>query len=208
MISRFVIGLVAFCAFTFAGAPSQAAKIYVDAKLGDVPASELVAVAEPQPVQFIVEFQTDGLRNGKATDAVKPMIVKAINDQKVFASISDTPVASKAVLSLVINNITEKGAAGKGFTYGLTLGLAGIAVTDRYAAHFELLPGAGGTPIVRNVEHALHMTMGKKGDPSIGVPVKKVDDALQMVIRQIVAHGLNGLAADPAFAAAVTTPAG
>ena len=44
---------------------------YVDDTLKEVTGADKVAVAQPQPVQMLFEFQTKGVRNGSATDYVK-----------------------------------------------------------------------------------------------------------------------------------------
>jgi hypothetical protein len=206
-IARRRFGFVAaFAAFLALGAgPASAAKFYVDARLGDVKPEQVIKVADPQPAQFLLEFQTDGVANAKATKYLKPLATTAINERHIFSELADQPVPNKALLTIVFNNITEKGAAGKGFKTGLTFGLAAMQVTDRYQVHFELLKGPGTTPLACDVEHALIMTMGKKEDPTIGIYVAKADLGVKMVVDQVMAHGLNCLAGKMAPGAA---PAG
>lgn len=187
-----VAGLAVFLAL--GAAPLNAAKFYVDAKLGDVKPEDVIKVADPQPAQVLIEFQTDGVANAKATKYIKPLSTAVINDRHIFSEISEQPVANRTILTIVYNNITEKGAAGKGVKVGLTFGLAAVAVTDRYKVHFELLRGPGTTPLTCDVEHALIMTMGKKEDPTLGIPVAKVDLGAKMIVDQVMAHGLNCLA--------------
>lgn len=206
-IARLRVGFVGACAAFLAlgAAPVSAAKFYVDARLGDVKPEQVVKIADPKPAQFLLEFQTDGVANAKATKYLKPLATSAINERHVFSELADLPVPNKAILTIVFNNVTEKGAAGKGFKTGLTFGLAAMSVTDRYQVHFELLRGAGAAPLTCDVEHALIMTMGKKEDPTIGIFVKKADLGVKMIVDQVMAHGLNCLAGKMAPGAA---PAG
>lgn len=187
------LALFALLAALGAG-PAIAAKWYVDAKLGDLKPAEIVTVANPQPAQLLFEFQTDGVPNAKGTKYAKPLAIPAINARHAFTELTETPTPGGAVLTIAMNNITEKGAAGKGFKTGLTFGLAPLLVTDRYAVHFELLRGPGSTPISCDVEHALHLTMGKQEDPTIGILVKNPQVGMQMIIDQTMAHGINCLA--------------
>jgi hypothetical protein len=196
-----VHSLAVFALLVALGAgPAIAAKWYVDAKLGDLKPEEIVTVANPQPAQLLLEFQTDGVANAKGTKYVKPLAITAINARHAFSELTETPAPSGTVLTIAMNNLTEKGAAGKGFKTGLTFGLAPLLVTDRYAVHFELLRGPGSTPISCDVAHALHLTMGKQEDPTIGVLVKNPQVGMQMIIDQVMAHGINCLAGKMAAA--------
>jgi hypothetical protein len=44
---------------------------YVDQSLGEPHYADLKKSASPQPIQLLVEFQTKGVTNARATDAVK-----------------------------------------------------------------------------------------------------------------------------------------
>lgn len=178
--------------------PAQG-KIYIDAKLGDLKAEDKVKVATPKPVQLIFEFQRDGIPNARATKFVRPIILEALKAQGVFADFIETPVADGALLSIKFNNIPQKGAAGKGFASGLTLGLAGLFVTDFYEVKFDLAPTIGSDVISKLIKHELHLKKGKKDIPDPGVEVKNLDVGIRVIIAQAAAHGLNQLAADPRF---------
>ncbi|MES2055080.1 MAG: hypothetical protein V4564_04000 [Pseudomonadota bacterium] len=190
--ARFVTVLAVI--ISFGAGPAMAAKYYVDHRLGDLKPEQVVTVTDPKPTQFLLEFQTDGVANAKATKVVKPLAATAITERHVFTELAEQPVPSKSLLTIVFNNVTEKGAAGKGFKTGLTFGLAALQIADRYQVHFELLQGPGVAPITCDIEHAFIMTMGKKEDPSIGIPVKNTDVGIKMIINQVMAHGVNCLA--------------
>jgi hypothetical protein len=180
-------------------APAQAAKLYVDNKLGEVATADRVAIAAPKPVQLVFEFQTDGVRNEKATKFAKPLALKSLGAMGYFSSVSETPVEGGSLLTVKINNIPEKGAAGKGFKVGLTFGLAGTAVTDFYDVTLQLSPAAGAAPLNADVKHAIITTLGKKSDTSYGTEYKKAAEAVEAMMRQAMDHGLNQMASDAGF---------
>ncbi len=191
--SRFTV-VALFTLLAAVAAPTFAAKWYIDKSIGDLKPEEVVTVPNPQPAQFLFEFQTDGVANGKATKFAKPLVIKSIDNRHVFSQLSDQPVESKALLTITFNNITEKGAASKGFKTGLTFGLAPLQVVDRYQIHFEYTPAPGATPLVCDGEHALFLTMGKKDDPTIGTQVKNAMTGINLLIDQAISHGINCLA--------------
>ena len=193
------MALAALIGATLSAAPATAAKIYVDNKLGSVAAEQRVAVATPQPVQLLLDFQTDGITNAKAVKEVKPIALKYLQGTKLFASVSDTPVPNGALLTVRFNNIVDKKAAGKGFKAGLTFGLAGTTVVDNYDVTFELSPTPGQPALTSSLKHALVMTIGKKSDPTLGTEYKKVKDAVDAMVGQSIEHGVFALAAQSGF---------
>jgi hypothetical protein len=195
----FFAALAAVLSFGSLAAPAQAAKIYVDNKLGWVKPEEKVQVANPQPVQLVIDFQTDGVTNAKAIKEVRPIITKYLQQTALFSTLSETPVANGALLTVRFNNIVEKGAAGKGFKAGLTFGLAGTQVTDNYDIDLALVPASGQEPIRTSLKHAIIMTIGKKADPALGTEYKKGKDAVDVMVGQAVEQGAHGLARQAGF---------
>jgi hypothetical protein len=197
--ARARFALIAVLAATIIAAPANAAKFYVSNQLGPIKAEERVAVATPQSVQLILDFQTDGVTNAKAIKEVKPMALKYVQGTGLFSSITDTPTANGALLVVRFNNIVDHGAAGKGFKAGLTFGLAGTAVTDNYDVTFELSPAAGQSTLKTSLKHALTTTIGKKSDPTYGTEYQKAKEAVDAMVGQAVEHGLFALAAQDGF---------
>lgn len=189
---KFALILAAF--MTAIAAPSHAAKLYLDNSLGDVKAEDKSNVATPQPVQVLFEFRTDGKPNARATKYAKTMVLDRLRASGQFSEVSETPVANGALLTVIVDNITQKDAAKKGFAVGLTFGLAGAQVTDFYNSSFEYAPASGTAPFRVDVRHAIHVTLGKKADESIGTAFKKMDDAFAAMLGQSMAHGLNNIA--------------
>lgn len=191
-------------ALSTAASPVQAAKWFVDNKLGEVKPEEKVTPAAPKPVQLLFEFQRDGAPNPAATKQVKPWAIDALKKSGVFSDVVEAPTANGAVLSIKFNNVVKKEEIDKakkdGFRAGLGLGLfGGVVATDNYIVTFEYLPGTGGQSITTTVNHALHMKFGKKDVVIDGTEVKNVNDAVQTVVRQALMRGVNTIASDSAF---------
>lgn len=191
-----IAAVLSLASFT---APAQAAKIYVDNKLGWVKPEDKVQIAAPQPVQLVIDFQTDGVSNAKAIKEVKPMIVKYLQQTALFSTLSDTPVPGGALLTVRFNNIVDKKAAGKGFKAGLTFGLAATQVADNYDVDLALVPASGQEPIRTSLKHAIILTIGKKADPTLGTEYKKAKEAVEVMVGQSVEHGAHTLARQDGF---------
>jgi|tagenome__1003787_1003787.scaffolds.fasta_scaffold20974334_2 hypothetical protein len=197
--ARARFALMAIIAATLIAAPANAAKFYVSNQLGPVKAEERIAVATPQSVQLLLDFQTDGVTNAKAVKEVKPLVLKYLEGTKLFSAFTDAPAPNGALLVVRFNNIVDHSAAGKGFKAGLTLGLAGTAVTDNYDVTFELSPAAGQPPLKSSLKHALTTTIGKKSDPSYGTEYAKAKEAVDAMVGQAVEHGVFALAVQDGF---------
>lgn len=190
-----------------AAMPAQAAKYYVETKLGELAAEQRAKIASPRPVQLIFQFTTDQKANPRATKYLKEQVFKLVRDSGAFSDVQETPVEGGAMLVVTIDNIVQKDAAKQGFKAGLTFGLAKAAVRDGYLIVAEYNSAAGATPIRREVTHGLWVTMGTKEAPDAGLAlVKNVTIGVETVVRQGVGHAVNEVALDPAFAA-VPAPA-
>ncbi|MBA4306239.1 MAG: hypothetical protein C0429_05830 [Sphingopyxis sp.] len=174
--------------------PVHAAKVYVDRTLGDVTAEQKIVFAEPKPVQVIFEFRTKGSANAKATNYLKDIVQRKLLESGYFSQVSTVPVEGGATLIMTMDNIPEEDAAGKGIKVGLTLGLAGVKVSDFYISSLEYSAAAGAAPLKVEVMHAIHTTIGKKPNETIGILVKNQDEAIDIVVHQVLAHGMNGIA--------------
>lgn len=176
------------------------ASFYVDPGLPMVRAEQIRKPAAPQPTQLLVEFQTNGAANARATDHVKPMVQKAVAESGLFSEIKAEPVSSQAVLAISINNVGDiRQAAAKGFVTGLTFGLAGSAVTDVYICTVRYTRGDDQTFSTR-IEHALITALGAGSAPAGLKPANSAQEAIEQVVSQMVLTGLLRLATDPAFA--------
>lgn len=192
-------------AFAALGGQSALAASYVDPALKDVPAEARVTVASPQPVQILFQFQTDGAPNEPATKLLKKQVIDTVIASGLFSEVTETPVASGAVISVTLNNVVKnlKDATAQGFVTGLTFGLKGSLVTDHYTCTVEFVSGPDAVKISRSVDHAIHTTMGIKKAPEGLVKSKNILEAVMTMTRQAVSNPLNQLAAAPGFGGTV-----
>lgn len=198
-----VVSLCFGFAFLLVGGQSALAASYIDPGLKDVPAEAKVTVANPQPVQILFQFQTDGAPNERATKLLKKQVIDTVIASGLFSEVTEAPVASGAVISVTINNVVKdalKDATAQGFVTGLTFGLKGTLVTDRYVCTVEYVAGPNAETIRRAVNHAIHTTIGLKTPPPELIKVKNTMEAVMTMTRQTVSNALNQVAADPAFA--------
>jgi hypothetical protein len=173
---------------------------YVDGAVKNVAADEFTRPAAPKPVQVVVEFQTKGAANARATEMVKPMVIESVRSANLFADVQDKPVAGAGVLSVQINNVAlTDDAYAKGFMTGLTFGLAGSTVTDGYLCTVSYIKPGSSTPVVKTSKHAIHTALGASGVPANGVKANSIDEAVRTMVRQIVALALKDLSKDASF---------
>ena len=173
---------------------------YLDGAVKDVAAAEFTRPAQPTPVQVVVEFQTNGTPNARATEHVKPLVMDSIKSSALFSDAVDKPVAGGGLLSVKINNVAlTDDAFKKGFMTGLTFGIAGSTVTDGYLCTISYLPPGASAPLVKTSKHAIHTAMGSSGAPANGIKVDKIDDAVSTMVRQITGGALRDLSRDPEF---------
>ena len=177
---------------------------YVDPVLGDVPATQHITVASPQPVQLLFQFQSKGASNPRATALLMQQVTDMVRASGLFSEVSTTPVASGALLSVTINNIPEADAASRGFGVGLTFGLAGQVVTDYYVATVHYSAATNAPTFTAEEHHAIHSMVGIGSAPQGMVASPNLDAALHQVVHQLVDHLLNDVAHDPTFGRAHT----
>ena len=192
----------AFHAVLVAGAAllTGCATHYVDGNLKEVSASEFMRPAQPKPVQLIFDFQTKGVTNARATDQIKPMVVESVRNTGLFAELKDVPGPGAGLLSVTLNNVPiGDDAAAKGFIAGLTFGAAGQQVTDGYICTVSYLAPGQSAPVVKTARHAIHTTVGAKGGPGNSYQAKDINEAVTIMVRQIVGSALNDVSRDAGF---------
>lgn len=187
--------LGAMLALTLSGCASH----YVDAALKDVDASTYRKPAAPAPVQVLFDFETKGVSNSRATEALKKQVLSQVEASGLFSTAGEKPVPSGAMLGVKINNVpVQDDAFSKGLVTGMTFGLAGSQVSDGYICTVNyVMPGKA--PVVKVVRHAIHTTIGASASPGNAIKAKSLDDAALTMTRQIVGNALNDLSRDPAF---------
>jgi hypothetical protein len=152
--------LRAACAATLV-ALSGCATHYLDGAVKEIASAEFTRPAQPKPVQLVVEFQTNGTANPRATERVAPMVLERVKSTGIFSEVHDKPVAGANVLNVKINNVALlDDAFKKGFMTGLTFGIAGSTVTDGYVCTVSYSSPAQPTAIIKTSKHAIHTAMG------------------------------------------------
>jgi len=173
---------------------------YVDGTTKEVLPAQMVRPAQPRPVQLLVEFQTKGVANARATDHTKKMVADSVRSTGLFSDVTDQPAPGGAVLSVTLNNVPlTDDAAAKGFMTGLTFGAAGSQVTDGYICTVSYLPPGASRPVVKSARHAIHTTLGAKGAPPNAYQAANIEDAIRTMVRQVTSVALDQLSRDPDF---------
>jgi hypothetical protein len=175
------------------------AAFYVDGAVKEVPAAEFAKPAVPKPVQLVFEFQSKGVSNARATQHIKPMVEQSLRSSGLFAAVQDSPAAG-GMVTVTLNNVPlSDDAFSKGFLAGLTLGAAGQQVTDGYLCTVTYQGSGQAAPIVKSAKHAIHTTVGASGAPANAYKASGIDDAIAVMVRQVMSLALNDLSRDAGF---------
>lgn len=177
---------------------------YVDNGIQDLKPEDRAKVANPQPVQLLVEFQTKGVTNGNGTDEIKPMVLSAVQDSGLFSQISGDPATNGSLLHITLNNIPltgdENDAYAKGFLVGFTFGIAGTTVGDGYVCTISYQAKPGAPEISKEVRNAIYTSIGATAEtPQHADKMPGIKEAVATMVKRTVDKGLNDLAKDPAF---------
>ncbi len=192
----------AACLAAMAAMTSGCVSMYVDSALREVSPAQVVRPAEPHPVQVLFTFQTKGVNNTRATDALKKQVREAVEASGLFAAVGTDPMTGGAIVDVRLDNVpitSEKEAMAKGFGTGLTFGLVGSSVTDGYVCTVDYLPPGATQKITVTARHAIHATVGAKGAPPNGIKARNAADAVDTMTRQVVTSALIALSKDPGF---------
>lgn len=168
---------------------------YIDPALPTVRAEELRASRPAQPVHMLFEFRTKGAANARATELAKPIVLETVRSTALFSDVAEAPVAGGRTLTIVIDNVPiTQDAAARGFATGLTFGLAGNMVTDGYVCT-ATYTAPGAAPKKKEVNHALHTTIGNAEGPK-GLTAMKPDEAFPVIVRQLTLNALQAIRKD------------
>lgn len=162
-------------------------KSYVDPKYKAVSYSDVKRVQDLYGVNVSVDFQ----RNGKAFPAANGELRSSV-ERVLRASgvVIPTTGSTDLAIKVVCNNVSDMGgAAMKGMGTGLTLGLAGTAVTDHYQVIIEFRQG--NEVISKRYDHAIHTTVGNKSAPVSGVAPTSAANAFSGVVEDVVLQFLK-----------------
>jgi hypothetical protein len=173
-------------------------KAYVDPALPRIAKTDLVAVAQPQPVQVLFEFRTKGNSNAKATGMAQPRVIAIVNASGLFSAASANAGATEAgTLKIIIDNVPQdQHGTAKGVGTGLTFGLAGSLVTDGYVCTASYSHNGHTTETI--VKHALYSTIGNHSPPQ-GLQPMELQAAVYQIIDQMTWNSLKQLDDKHAF---------
>lgn len=157
-------------------------KVYVDPQFRAPSSSEMVA-ANPKPVKLVVTGLTNQKPNKAATKVWTKEVTVALEKSKAFTL---TEAADAAVLEIEINNVGDvKDAMAKGFVTGMTFGLSGSVVTDRYVMTATYKEN-GATAFSGEYKHALHTVIGVEDAPIQGVTPTSLREAPGRVAEDMI----------------------
>lgn len=165
---------------------------YVDPKFSAIDYTDITAV-DGNAVVF-VEFQRNGKPFKRAQKVAETAVVQALENAgyTVVEDGTDGPV-----IKVVVNNVADIGqAAGQGFGTGLTLGLAGTAVSDFYEISASYSDGT--VTFEQDYEHAIHTTIGNKKAPIENVAATNPQNAFDAVIEDVILQFLSDVQASQA----------
>lgn len=189
MRTVFRLSIIAIVAGAASGCISH--KSYVDPS---VQAGTYETVArQNDPLRLRIESKF--LRNGEALPKADSMLHDAV-ERTLRGSGTVLPMSESGdgVFSVTLNNIADLGGAvAQGVGTGLTFGLAGTTVVDRYEMTVSIT--ARGKTVNRSgVRHALYTAIGNTSTPE-GVKVMSPAEAFQKVVESMLLSVLRDMQA-------------
>jgi hypothetical protein len=174
---------------------SGCASHYVDNATPEIPVTEFVKPQLAKPVQLLFEFQTNGVVNANVTELLKDRVADQVKLSGLFSEVEYSAVESGEILSVTLNNVPLEGedAFAKGFVTGFTFGLAGSQVTDGYICTAKYISNTQPKGVEIEARHAIHTKLGAGEEPANSTKAKNIDEAVNMMIKQILSHVLNDL---------------
>ncbi len=191
IIKRFVIAAVV--CLTLSACIS--AHTYVDPQFHTTDYDQIARPAQPVPVQVNVHFERNGEAYPSADPQLRTIVERALRATAVFIPKSDT--SGIAVIKVVASNIGDVGAArAKGFGTGLTFGVVGSTVNDKYEFTCSY-QDVSGKQYSNSYHHALYTTIGKACAPVSTKPTtpilgfeEVVEDIMLTFVKDLQAQDL------------------
>lgn len=151
-------------------------KGYIDPTFRTASYQDVNPKKSPVPVRVEYTFLTNDSPSPRATQILEKKANRVLESTKVFRPDPN----AKATLKIQMANIADMGKAfTKGFGTGLTFGLVGSSVVDRYVMKVEFR--SADEVFDRSYDHALHSTIGIKSAPKGMQPVSYADAFDQIV---------------------------
>lgn len=175
MLLRFLIGLSAMLLLSACISP----KSYVDPKYATLDYSDVTVAARD------ISLTTTFTRQGKPIKRAQKLLQTNVEEILTKAGYRIVEDGADMALQMSFNNVPEEGAFGKGFGTGLTLGLAGTAVSDFYEV--TIVQTQADQTSTREYGHAIHTTIGNKSAPVANVAASaNLNDAFYEMVEDVV----------------------
>jgi hypothetical protein len=174
---------------------------YVDNATPEIPVDQFTTPQLVKPVQLLFEFQTNGVVNAFATKLLKDYVADQIKLSGLFSEVGFSAVEGGNILSVILNNVSVDGedAFAKGFAAGFTFGLASSQVTDGYICTAKYISNSQPEAINIEARHAIHTMVGAGEEPINSTKANNVDEAVSLMLKQILSHVLNDLSNNEKF---------
>jgi hypothetical protein len=171
-------------------------KSYVDPALPKVTAVSIQR--EAQVVALEVRFFRNGVRYPKGDAQTLQQVRLQLYESGAVREVLPVPSPTQSLLKVDIDNVADTGnAAAKGFGTGLTFGLIGNMITDRYV-FTATLERPGLPPIQKFYKHAIHTTVGNKSGPE-GLEPMTSGQAYNQIIKECVFNLIKDLQDEGSF---------
>lgn len=148
---------------------------YVDPGLRSVSYTDFKITGKGPVLGVLVEFQRDGKPFPAVTGEAREIVLRVLNQSKLFSNVLSGTVGSEARLKVVINNTGGETKESE----------SGTAITDRYIIT-AIYEDSGVEPITQEYRHAIHSTIwdGEKGP--LGLESMTVSEAFDKVVEQVI----------------------
>lgn len=170
-------------------------KHYVDPQFRDATYQSIKNTETPQLVNVEVDFQVNGKTNKRQKTIVRRKVLRTLGATRIFAEAGLDNISQAGQLKICVNNVGDMGdAVGKGIATGLTFGLAGSHVVDRYIMTCVYTPKNGLT-VTKEYKHALHSTIGVHKALEGMEPVPPAD-AFDQIVEEMLLNFLRDIQND------------
>lgn len=193
---RFHLPKAALLALAMVATPASAQQThYFVASLPDAPTPPRKIALAPRPVQLTFELQQNGQPLPKATAAVRPWVIEALEATGDFTEVAETPLAGSATLRIQLNLTGNEVLHARGKRGGDV-----VVELDHYLATMDYSPAPGAAAIHAEVRHGFYASFGAEEVAIAGREIQGGKPALKEMVRETITRGIAALVAAPALA--------